>query len=137
MEKIVNLLSLFGQMLCTMYQEHRNQRNTEVPVLIGQATDRQTNDQQQLQNQNENVPFLSPTSMSTILSLPAAESAPPSQQSTAQKALRFLTMPVRGREPEPAPQRLQPPAQAVTFPTAPQSPTFLYRDLPGTPRKLF
>ena len=131
MEKIVNLLSLFGQMLCTMYQEHRNERNTEVPVLINQ-TDIQTNDQQQLQNQNESAPFLSPASVTTVLSLPSTESASTSQQSAAQKALRFL-MPVR----EPAPQRVQPPAQAVTFPTAPQSPTFLYRDLPGTPRKLF
>ena len=114
MEKIVNILTLFGQMLCSRYQEHRNQRNNEVPVLIGQAT-----------------------SMSTVLSLPAAESAPPSQQSTAQKALRFLTMPVRARESEPAPQRLQPPTQPVILPTAPQSPSFIYRDLPGTPRRLF
>jgi hypothetical protein len=100
-----------------MYQEHRNERNTEVPVLINQ-TDIQTNDQQQLQNQNESAPFLSPASVTTVLSLPSTESASTSQQSAAQKALRFL-MPVR----EPVPQ---PPTQAVTFPTAPQSPTFRY-----------
>jgi hypothetical protein len=143
MEKIVNIMTLFGQMLCSMYKQHCVQRNNEIPpsVLTGPATHRQTDNQQQLENQNENEPFIpfSLTSMKTVLSLPAAATAPPSPQlqSTAQKALRFLNMPVRARESESAPQRLQPAAQPVILPTAPHSPTFIYRDLPGTPRRLF
>ena len=76
MEKIVNIMTLFGQMLCVMYKQHRDQRNNEMPpsVLTGQTTHRQTDNQQPLENQNENVPFIpfSPTSITTVLSLPAA-----------------------------------------------------------------
>jgi hypothetical protein len=141
MEKIVNIMTLFGQMLCSMYKQHCDQRNNVIPpsVLTGQATHHQTDNQQPLENQDENVHFIPFSPMTAVLSLPAAATAPPSPQlqSTAQKALRFLNMPVRARESESVPQRLQPAAQPVILPTAPHPPTFIYRDLPGTPRRLF
>ena len=98
-----------------------------------------TGHQQVLENRNENDPFIpfSPTS-STVVFLPIAAISPPSPQlqSTAQKALRFLNMPVRARRSESGAQRPEPAVQSVLPPTAP-SPTFMYRDMPGTPRRLF
>ena len=90
-----------------------------------------------LQNQNENkiiVPF-SPMSTSTIVSLSPATGSPPSIQteSAARKALRFMNLPVARRF-ESGAQRREPDAQSE--PSAP-SPTFVYRDMPGTPRRLF
>jgi uncharacterized membrane protein len=145
-ERIVNIMTIFCEMLCVMYRQHRSstldQGNNEMPppaTMHTQLTG-QTGHQQVLENQNENAPFIpfSPTSMTTVVSLPVAATSPPSPQlqSTAQKALRFLNMPVRARRSESGAQRPEPAAQSVMSPTAP-SPTFMYRDMPGTPRRLF
>ena len=94
--------------------------------------------QQMLEDQNEieNVIPFSPISTSTIVSLAPANVSPPNIQSesAARKALRFMNLPVKARRFEAGARRLEPDAQFV--PTAP-SPTFIYRDMPGTPRRLF
>jgi hypothetical protein len=76
-----------------------------------------TGHQQVLENRNENEPFIpfSPTSSTTVVSLPIAAISPPSPQlqSTAQKALRFLNMPVRARRYEAGAQRPEPAAHLL------------------------
>ena len=69
-----------------------------------------------------------------MISLPSA--LPPSTQneSAARKALRFMSLPVKARKSEPDARRMGP--DAGSEPSAP-SPTFQYRDMPGTPRRLF
>jgi uncharacterized membrane protein len=142
-ERIVNIVTVSIQMLCAMYRQHRSdtldQRNNEMPPPATMHA-QLTGHQQVLENRNENEPFIpfSPTSSTTVVSLPIAATSPPSPQpqSTAQKALRFLNMPVRDRRYEAGAQRPEPAAQSVMPPSAP-SPTFMYRDMPGTPRRLF
>jgi hypothetical protein len=86
------------------------------------------------QNEIENIAPFSPVSTNTMISL--APALPPSIQteSAARKALRFMNLPVKARKFEPGAQRMEPDARSE--PSAP-SPTFLYRDMPGTPRRLF
>ena len=138
-ERIVNIMTVSVQMLCAMYGQHRDQGNSGMPTPATIQPQLPVN-QQVLENQNENQPFIpfSPTSLTTVVSLPIAAVSPPSPQpeSTAQKALRFVSMPIRARRYEAGAQRPEPGAQSVVPPSAP-SPTFMYRDMPGTPRRLF
>jgi uncharacterized membrane protein len=140
-ERIVHIVTVFVEMLCAMYAQHHtnDQENSGTPAPA--ATQPQlTGHQQMLENQNENQPFIafSPVSSTAVVSLPTAAISPPSPQleSTAQKALRFINMPVRARRYEAGAQRPEPGAQSVVPPSAP-CPTFVYRDMPGTPRRLF
>ena len=84
------------------------------------------------QNEIENIVPFSPTN--TMISL--ASALPPSTQneSAARKALRFMNLPVKARKSEPDARRMEP--DASSEPSAP-SPTFQYRDMPGTPCRLF
>ena len=72
-------------------------------------------------------------STTTVVSIPVSSTAPPSPpqpqpQSTTQKALRFINIPVKARRQESG-------AQVAVPPTVP-SPTFM-TGMPGTPRRLF
>jgi hypothetical protein len=138
-ERFVHLMTIFVRMLCTIYAQHHSNdqqsSETSTPAVMQQQLPEA---QQMLEDQNEieNVIPFSPVSTSTIVSLAPATVLPPSIQteSAARKALRFMNLPVKARRFEAGAQRLEPDAQSV--PTAP-SPTFIYRDMPGTPRRLF
>jgi hypothetical protein len=142
-ERVVNIISISYQMLRNIYVQHRS---STLDQNATQLTS-QTAEQQILENQNEDESFIpfSPTSLTTVVSLPNATASPPSPQiqSTAQKTLRFLNVPVKtkARRSESSAQRAEPTAQSVLSPTAPSPgmspPTFVYRDMPGTPRRLF
>ena len=142
-ERLVNIVTISVDMLCAMYRQHRSGSDTFDQENSGMPTPAQmqpqlTGHQQILASQNENLIPLSPISSNTVVSLPIAADSPPSPQpeSTTQKALRFINIPVRARRQESGAQRQQSGAQSVVPPSAP-SPTFMYRDMPGTPRRLF
>ena len=131
-------MTVFVGMLCTIYNERRasTQQNNDLnsSTLVQQSLPEAQN---MLNNSNEiehPVPF-SPVSTDTSVSL-AAPSSPPAVQneSATRKALRFMTLPVRSMKFSPDTQSTEPPTGFR--PTAP-SPTPLYRDMPGTPRRLF
>ena len=137
-EKFVHLIGMLCTMLCTIYNERRasTQQNNDLnsSTLVQQPLPEAQN---MLNNSNEidhAVPF-SPVSTDTSVSL-AAPSSPPAVQneSATRKALRFMTLPVRSMKFSPDTQSTEPPTSFR--PTAP-SPTPLYRDMPGTPRRLF
>ena len=139
-ERVVNIVTVSADMLCSMYRQHRSgsdnidQEDSRI-TTPAQMQPQLTRHQQILESQNENQPFipLSPMSTTTVVSIPVASTAPPSPpqpqpQSTTQKALRFINIPVKARRQESG-------AQVAVPPTAP-SPTFM-TGMPGTPRRLF
>ena len=131
-------MRVFIGMLCTIYNERQSsaQQNSDLhsSTLVQQPLPEA---QQMLNNPNEieNAILFSPVSTDTTISL-AAPILPPAVQneSATRKALRFMNLPVRSRKFNPDAQRTEP--DAGSRPTAP-SPTHLYRDMPGTPHKLF
>ena len=136
-EKFIHFMRVFIGMLCTIYNERQAsaQQNNDLnsSTLVQQPLPEA---QQMLNNSNEienAVPF-SPVSADTTVSLATPISSPVVQnESATRKALRFMTQPVRSRMFNPDTQR-EP--DTGFRPTAP-SPTHLYRDMPGTPRRLF
>ena len=136
-EKFIHLLTVFTGMLCVLYHERRasTQQNNDLnpSTMVQQSLPEAQN---MLNNSNEiahAVPF-SPISTDTSVSLTAPSSPPVQNESTTRKALRFMTLPVRSMKFSPDTQSTEPPTGFR--PTAP-SPTPLYRDMPGTPRRLF
>ena len=137
-ERPVNIVTISVDMLCAMYRQHRSgsdtidQENSRIPTPA-QMQPQLIGHQQMLESQNENQPFipLSPMSSSTVVSIPIAAAAPPSPQpqSTTQKALRFINIPVKTRRQESG-------AHVAVPPSAP-SPTCMPGNMPGTPRRLF
>ena len=138
-EKIIRLVTMFVEMLCTLYNERRasaQQNNDLNTSSIVQQTQHEAQNMLNTSNENEieQAPF-SPISMDTTVSLTAPVSpAGVQNESTARKALRFMALPVASIK---LSADRQSPAPPISFqPTAP-SPSPIYRDLPGTPRRLF
>ena len=126
-------------MLCTLYSERRSDTQQDNDLRTASIVHQsQLETQNMLNSTTENeiaqAPF-SPVSDVTTVSL--TDTVPPAgvkNESTARKALRFMNLPV-----SPIKLRAERQSQPQTShfqPTAP-SPTPIYRDLPGTPRKLF
>ena len=136
--KVVNMITVSCQMLRNIYIQHRSN------ALDQNATQltNQTAEQQMIENQNEDesfVPF-SPSSLTTMIS-PTNSPPSPEIQSAAQKTLRFLNVPVKTKNKmsESSAQRAEPIAPSIpSAPSASMSPNaFSYRDMPGTPKRLF
>ena len=138
-EKIIRLVTMFIEMLCTLYSERRAnaQQNSDLNTSsIVRQTQHETQNMLSPSNENEigQAPF-SPISHDATISLTAPVSPAGVQSvSTARKALRFMTLPVASIKL--SAERPSQPQTSIFQPTAP-SPTPIYRDLPGTPRKLF
>ena len=127
----------FG-MICTIYNERQSsaQQNSDLhsPTLVQQPLPEA---QQMLNNPNEfeNAILFSPVSTDTTVSLSTPVLPPAVQnESATRKALRFMNLPVKSRKFDPDAHRTEP--DAGSRPSAP-SPTHFYRDMPGTPRRLF
>ena len=131
---------LFGCCVKLYMQNHSNDLENSRPPTPAAVRPQLAEARQMLEDQNETdnfIPF-SPVSTSTVVSLPPAVIPLPNTptESAARKALRFMNMPTRARKYEAGAQRPETVAQFATVPTAPSS-TFIYRDMPGTPRRLF
>ena len=132
LEKIIHLIHLFINMLCNMYDERTVTRlNSETPI---------TNDQNEAQNMlntaAEQEPSFSPISEISSASIVDVVQQPGVRnESTTRRALRFINLPLQ------SPIRLRTERSSQPerdyFPASAPSPTPIYRDLPGTPKKLF
>jgi hypothetical protein len=119
-------------MLCNKYDERTVTRlNSETPI---------TNDQNEAQNMlntaAEQEPSFSPISEISSASIVDVVQQPGVRnESTTRRALRFINLPLQ------SPIRLRTERSSQPerdyFPASAPSPTPIYRDLPGTPKKLF
>ena len=133
LEKVIHLIHLFINMLCTMYSE-RAGTQPDSDLRTASVVETQNMLNSTTENEIAQAPF-SPVSDVTTVSLADTVPLPGViNESTARKALRFMNLPV-----SPIRLRAERPSQPQTsyFTATAPSPSPIYRDLPGTPRKLF
>ena len=123
-------------MLCNMYSERAGTRQSSDLREASIAND-QNETQNMLNSAAETQEPLSPISNMTTVSIADTDPQPVIRnESTARKALRFMNLPLTV---SPIRLRAERPNQSQTnyYPATAPSPTPIYRDMPGTPRKLF
>jgi hypothetical protein len=129
LEKVIHLVHLIIDMLVQMYNDRVGARmNNETPV---------TNEQPEMQNMlNTAAEIISPVSeMSTASIANNVQQPSVKSESTARRALRFINLPLQS----PVilrPERSNQPERDYLPASAPFQPP-IYRDLPGTPKRLF
>ena len=136
LEKVIHLIHLFINMLCNMYSERAGTRQSSDLREASIATD-QNETQNMLNSAAETQEPFSPISNMTTVSIADTDPQPGVRnESTARKALRFMNLPLTV---SPIRLRAERPSQPQTnyYPASAPSPTPIYRDMPGTPRKLF
>ena len=129
LEKIIHLVHLAINMLIQMYNDRVGARmSSEAPA---------TNEQPEMQNMiNANAEVLSPISETSTASIVNHEPQPNvKSESTTRRALRFINIPLGS----PMIMRSERPNQSERDHLAASAPFQppLYRDLPGTPKRLF
>jgi hypothetical protein len=129
LEKLIHVMHLAASMLVQMYRDRVGARmNNDLPAPGVQP---------EMQNMiNENVEVVSPISEMSAASFVSREPQPDiSNESATRRALRFINLPLRS----PMLIRSERPSQSERDHLAASAPFQppLYRDLPGTPKRLF